>query len=403
MRPGLVTLAVLAGCAVVVWVAASWEPPPTPDLRVYRDAAGRLLDHLAVYPPGSRYEPGQPLPFLYPPFAALVLVPLAVVPVGSATAAWWLLNLLCLVWLLARAFAPALGRLSPVGRGAATVLLAVASVLLLAPVYRVFTFGQVGLVLAVLCIVDLDLAVRRPRRAGVLVGVAAAVKLTPAAFALTLLASGRRRAAVVAGATCVALWVLTAALLPTDTRDWLVIAAAQGTVPVDAAVNTTWQGLWLRLLGESPLTTVLWVSCGVGTLVVGAVRSGGLLRAGHALTAATVIGLAAILASPIAWIHHAVWVVPLLGIVLDDARSWRRWLLTLAVAAVFSGPATAWQDLDLGTPELAGVLDWLWVNTCVLVMAAAVALLRPGPATRPTSGPAGSKRAAERGEDDRSP
>jgi hypothetical protein len=180
--------------------------------------------------------------------------------------------------------------------------------------------------------------------------------------------------------------VLTALVLPSDSRDWLGVARDVERIgPVDGAVNVSWHGLWLRLLGESTLTTVLWLGCGVGTLAIAAVRSGALLRAGHSLTAATVMGFAAVLASPVSWLHHAVWVVPLIGIVLDDGLSLRRWGLCVAVAVLFSEPMTAWRNLTPGTSELSGVLDWLWVNTGILVMAAVVVALRPGPATRPLS------------------
>lgn len=381
----VVVLLVIAAVAVVALAvaAAAWEPPPMQDLRVYRDGAQRILDGAALYPAGSGYGPGQPLPFTYPPFAALVFVPLALIPIGSATVLWWVLCAACLLWLTARAFAPALARLGAVGRFAVTILIALLLVLLAAPVFRVFAFGQVGLALAVLCLVDLDLAVRRARGTGALVGFASALKLTPAAFALTLLAGGRRRAVVMAVATCLALLAVAAVLLPDDIRTWVgVVGDASRVGPVAGAVNVSWRGLWTRTLGESTLTTALWIGCAAATLATGAVRSGRLLRQGHALTAATVIGFAAVVSSPVAWLHHAVWIVPLLGIVLDDARSWRRWLVAAALLAVLSEPATSWQDLGVGTPDLAGVADWFWVNTCVLVMAGVVAALRPAPGTR---------------------
>jgi len=399
-RRGIVVLLVLAAVAVVALAvaAASWEPPPTQDLRVYRDAATRVLEGQALYPPGSRYGPDEPLPFTYPPFAALVAVPLALIPIGSATVLWWLACGACLAWLVRRAFAPALPQLGTVGHAAIVVLVSFAFLLLAAPVARTFAYGQVGLFLAVLCLIDLDRAVRRTRGTGVLVGLASAIKLAPAAFALTFLAGGRRRAVLVAAGTCLALWAVAAVLLPDDTRAWLGLVGDAGRVgPVDGAVNVTWHGLWLRTLGESTMTTVLWLACAAATLTIAAVRSGRLLRQGHSLAAATVIGFAAVVSSPVAWLHHAVWIVPLIGIVLDDAHRGRRWLVAAALLAVLSEPATSWQNLAAGTPEAPGVLGWFWVNTCVLVMAGVVVVLRPGPHTRVSPGPTGS--AADGGKD----
>ncbi|MGD9957176.1 MAG: glycosyltransferase 87 family protein [Candidatus Nanopelagicales bacterium] len=378
----------LASVAVVALAiaAASWQPQSVQDLQVYRDAAVRLLDGRALYPPGSGYGPDQPLPFTYPPFAALLFVPLAVVPVGSATVLWWIACAACLLWLTRRSFAPAMPELGPLGRAAFVVVVALALLLVAAPVARAFAYGQIGLFLAVLCLVDLDRAARRSRGTGLLVGIAAAVKLTPAAFALTLLAAGRRRAVVVSAAACLALWAAAALVLPDDTRTWLgLVGDAERIGPVDGAVNVTWHGLWLRTLGASTLTTALWVACSTATLAVATVRSGRLLRSGQALTAATVMGFAAVVAAPVAWLHHAVWVVPLVGIVLDDGRSWRRWVVAAGLFGALSEPATSWQDLAIGTPDVSGVPGWLWVNTCVLVMAAVVVLLRPGPSTVPTT------------------
>jgi alpha-1,2-mannosyltransferase len=390
----LVLLGAVAVVALLV-ATAGWEPPPLQDLRVYRDGAARVLDHLPLYPPGSRYAPDQPLPFTYPPFAALAFVPLALLPVGSAAAGWWLLTLALLTWFVLRSFAPALRGLGLPARGAAVVLLVCATSIGLSPVVSVIGFGQIGMVLAALCLLDLDRAVRRSPWTGLLVGLSAAVKLTPAAFAFTLLVAGRRRAVLVAAATCATAWVVAALILPDDTRDWLgVVRDVDRIGPVAGAVNTSWHGLWLRLLGDSPATTAIWLMAAAATLAVGAVRSGRLLRAGHSLTAATVMGLATVLASPVSWLHHAVWVVPLIGIVLDDARSPRRWAAAVALAAVFSEPMAGWQFLEPGSPELVGVVDWLWVNLGILAMAAAVLLLRPGPGTRPTA-PVHPERPAE--------
>lgn len=380
----VLVIVALAGIVALLVVAADREPPPLQDLRVYRDGAARVLDGLPLYPPGSRYAPDQPLPFTYPPVAALAFLPMALVPVGSAALGWWLLSVALLAWFVVRSFAPALRGLSHPARWGAVVVLAGLMSIGLSSVVSVIGFGQIGLVLAALCLVDLDRAVRGARSTGVLVGLAAAIKLTPASFALTLLAAGRRRAVVVAALTCLAAWGLAALVLPDDTRDWIGVAGDVERIgPVDGAVNTSWHGLWLRLLGDSTATTLIWVAVSAATLAIAAVRSGRLLRAGHSLTAATVMGLATVLASPVSWLHHAVWVVPLLGIVLDDARSLRRWAAALALAAVFSRPMADWQFLPPGTRELSGPLDWLWVNLGILVMAAAVVLLRPGPATRP--------------------
>lgn len=382
-RDALLLAGAVAGvCLVVGILAAGWDPPPLEDFRVYRDAAQRVLDGLALYPPGSNYEAGQPLPFTYPPFAALLLVPTALVPLGSAVAVWWLLSLLCLWWLTHRSFAALLEPLSPLGRLAGSLLIAAAALTLLDPIVRLFAFGQVGLVLGALCLRDLDLAVRRSRAVGSLVGLSAAAKISPGGFVLTYVAARRWRAVAVATATVAGCWLVAAALLPADTRNWLgLVLDAERVGPVSDPVNTSWHGLVLRLLGSGALSTALWVLLAVATLAVAAVRSARALGVGDSVTAATVMGLGIVLAAPVSWSHHVVWVVPLVGLLVGRGRSWRGWLLAAGAALVFSAPAMAWLDYDLGTPQLSGVLDWFWVNTNILVMAAAVLLLPVGVTT----------------------
>src|SRR5213078_3333986 len=50
---------------------------------------------------------------------------------------------------------------------------------------------------------------------------------------------------------------------------------------------------------------------------------------------ATIIGITALLVSPISWIHHGVWIVPEAGVLLGDGReTWRR-VCAAGVLAVF--------------------------------------------------------------------
>src|SRR5205814_695481 len=89
-----------------------------------------------------------------------------------------------------------------------------------APVSSDLRFGQVSLGLAALVALD-TVALDGRRYQGVLTGVASAVKLTPLVFVPMLWLAGRRRAAVVAGATFAGCGALAAYLLPADSwRFW---------------------------------------------------------------------------------------------------------------------------------------------------------------------------------------
>ena len=93
--------------------------------------------------------------------------------------------------------------------------IAAAGALWLEPVWTALRYGQIDLLIGALVFYDLS----RPdgaRWKGAALGVAVAIKLTPAIFALYLLLSRRVRAAAVCGAVFVSSVVLGFALIPGD-------------------------------------------------------------------------------------------------------------------------------------------------------------------------------------------
>jgi len=141
------------------------------DLGVYRGAVRHWLlagGDLYAY----RYQ-GTGYGFTYPPFAALVLSPLALASWPVAIAASLVVNAGAVARLL-RWFRPRAGWTE-------AALLFVA-VIVFEPARDTFSFGQVNLVLLVLVCADLAALTRGSRWAGVGIGIAAAVKLTPAVF-----------------------------------------------------------------------------------------------------------------------------------------------------------------------------------------------------------------------------
>ncbi|MFD4624011.1 glycosyltransferase family 87 protein, partial [Streptomyces sp. NPDC058475] len=168
------------------------------DLRVYYGTIDTWVHH-----GGRIYDyrvPGTTYGFTYPPFAALGMLPMALVGLRTAIAIGLLLNLAALaavVWILV---GPALRRYGWFGYALTACLLA-----LLEPVRDTFSFGQVNLLLLALVLSDAWLlSTGRGRWAGVGIGLAAAVKLTPALFIVLLLLARRGRAAGVAPAVATA-------------------------------------------------------------------------------------------------------------------------------------------------------------------------------------------------------
>src|SRR4029079_12012450 len=145
----------------------------------------------------------------YPPFAALVLAPLGVLGFRASivlfvagTAVAVAVRWCGLSWRIAR------GHGVPLCFATALALPLIST---LEPIRETVTFGQINMLLVLLVLTDLLLvAPRWPRLAGIGIGIAAAIKLTPAIFIVYLLITKRWRAALTATATTVAASVIAA-------------------------------------------------------------------------------------------------------------------------------------------------------------------------------------------------
>lgn len=343
-------LAVSLAALGAVWLAAGF---PTADLRVYRAEGAAVVDGTDLY--GFTVTKWH-LPATYPPFAALGFVPLTWLPLPAAQAAVTALNvglLALLVHLSLRLAGVAPGRRAP------AVLAATAVGLWLEPVFRTMTFGQVNLLLA--CLVVWDLA--RPEGArgkGLLIGIAAGIKLTPAIFAVHLAVTGRLRAACTAAAGFVGTVLLGAAVLPGATVDFFTRRLFEtGRVGKAWIVdNQSLQGLFARLAHEVD-PGVFWPAAVAGTAV------GGLWLARRAhlhhdrpLWALLCTAFTALLVCPISWTHHWVWCVPLLVQLAVHARRRRArwpWAVLAGTFVVFTA-RTMW----LVPHEGAGDLRMPW-------------------------------------------
>ena len=296
---------------MALWVGATSFPggtalpwrPVMVDLDVYRLAGRVLLDG------GDFYQLPGPLPFLYPPFAALLAVPLAVLPAALVQISWTIAGALMIVALLHR-WGQTGWRLS---------LWSTAVVFAVVPVSQTLAFGQLGIVLVAL--VALDLApgprVLRGRRLlpeGVLTGVAAALKLTPMIFVLYLLAVRRWRAALTATITAGVLTVLAAIILPRESLDFWGRLAHGDTGLGHSLIYYTNQSVYadfVRVFTLAPAGIVLGLLASAAVVALGVWAAAVWHRAGEVRFAVVLCGVASLLASPVSWLHHFVWVVPL--------------------------------------------------------------------------------------------
>lgn len=310
------------------------------DLDVYRLGSAALLHGQALYGTLPPTGDGQSLLFTYPPFAAILLAPLAVLPYWAACLTLTLLTLGVLALVLATALR-ALGKRYDWRRVA--VLLLAAEVL--EPVLRTVYAGQIDLLL--LALVVLDVLVDTPRwPRGLLIGLAAAVKLTPAVFVLYFLLRRDGRAALTAAVTFLAATAVGFLLAGADSvRYWTGALWDTGRVGEPTyAGDQSLLGLLARIGVPADARTAWWLPLVAVVLLLTALGMRRALAAGETTVALGLNAVGGLLVSPISWTHHWVWaVVVLLGWAELARRTRRRGFAVLAgVGAVLFAAGPQW-------------------------------------------------------------
>ncbi|HEV3132287.1 MAG TPA: glycosyltransferase 87 family protein [Acidimicrobiales bacterium] len=327
--------AVSTGLVVVAALGLSWHRRQL-DIAVYLMGAHHLLDghlYLAALPAPPH------LPFTYPPFAALVFAPLTVLPLSAAQVLWSLVNvaaLFALVWLSLRATRPGLDR----RRRLLWSLVLMAPAFWIEPVHLTFAFGQVNVVLAALALADLTGHLRLGTRTlprGVLIGVVAAVKLTPLVFVPYLFVTRQTRAAWVALGTFALCSGATAATDPgVSWSYWTKYATdAKRVGGVFFISNQSLRAVADRVDHRVVSTGLITLASAV-VLVMGIALAGWAWRSSSNLLGVLVCATTGLLVSPITWEHHMVWIVPVLIWLVwapDRPAGGRLW--ALAGAALF--------------------------------------------------------------------
>ncbi|WP_254879010.1 glycosyltransferase 87 family protein [Streptomyces sp. NA04227] len=368
------------------------------DLRVYygtveywTEDGGRIYDYLV---PGTHYG------FTYPPFAAVCMLPMALLDWPSAVVLCLLMNLAASCAILAWSLGGTVRRQGWSRWFAFAVALCLFA--LLEPVRDTVSFGQVNLLLLALVLGDAWLlSTGRGKWAGIAIGLAAAVKLTPAIFIGYLLITGRRRAAAVATSVAVAATGLAAWITPSASKTYWTEAMwnTDRVGSLGYVSNQSWQGVLARVCEPAEPSRALWAFGVVLILAVWAHRvrraaAVGDVRAGFALT-----GLAACLVSPVTWVHHLVWLIPALAVLLETALRSRpapRRRLLLLTGALYvtlcSSLVWAWRFDSDGASGLLGSNAYVWITLGLLL---ALPLRDEGPAGAGTG--AGSEAGAGAG------
>ena len=311
------------------------------DLSAYWRAAQAVLDGGSPYAPfqlAGSYSPQQQFLYVYPPFLAVLVAPFAAVLDDYRSANWLWAAVGAVILAVAVVMVARRERLA---RGFDLVLL-VAAAFAYAPVVSELNIGNVHLlILGLLAGAWLALGRRSAggdTAAGVLVAVAALIKVFPALLVLWFLVTGRVRAAV---ASLVAMVVLVLATLPvTGLGPWLdypTVLANLGppTELTDVLAPTVWLATVMPSLVAQALVTVV----GIAVVVWTARRRSEPVSFAVAVTVSVLI-------APALYPHYlAILVLPMLFALRFAPPAW--WV------------GLVWLSAMGGGPEVFGDLAWI--------------------------------------------
>ncbi len=399
---------------LVFWPMDQWQV----DVEVYREAGVSILTGRPIY--AAMTEAPQLLPFTYPPFAAILAIPLAWVPFGVAGWLWTAAQVAAttaIVWYAGWRLIHRAGPWVPLALAAL-----VAPMLWLHPVSDGIRFGQVNAFMVLACLMDL----RRPRPGllrrvppGVLVGLAMSIKLTPGVFVIHYLVNRRWREAATAVGTAVGVTLGSWVLLPEASfAFWggaLQDPARLG--PNFGTSNQSMRGFLLRVGPDGFVGTAIWLVLVAVVGVFGFRLARRMWLRGDSIGEVAVVGLLACLLSPVAWIHHFHWIVVVVFALLG-ARPWegtgsvagvtpwwrsRRLVAGVVVCAWFLMRMPWWGISWLNHPDWPELPGRILQNADVAGGLVALGLLwwvSPGLASATVVAQASSRRTQGRGSED---
>ncbi|AGB24146.1 Protein of unknown function (DUF2029) [Mycobacterium sp. JS623] len=378
--------------AALVW--AGWRVlghiPYRIDIEVYRMGGRAWLDHRPLYADGAMFHTliGLDLPFTYPPLAAVAFAPFAWLSLNVASVAITVTTLVLLIasmvivltglqvwpqtsitsepawlrrcWLAGAIVAPAMIYLEPIRSN--------------------FDFGQINVVLMTLVIADC-VPRKTPWPRGMLLGIAIALKLTPAVFLLYFLLRRDTRALLVTAASAVVATLAGFTLAWRDSWQYWTETVRNtdriGTVTLNTNQNIA--GALARMgLGEGERFVVWTLACfAVLGLTVWAARR--VLRAGEPVLALVCVAMFGLVVSPVSWSHHWVWVLP--TVVVSTVVAYRRRHLALGLITLAGVALMVWTPIPLMPKhhetsasllrQLAGG-SYLWWAIAVIAVAGTV-------------------------------
>lgn len=308
-----------AGSWTSGWLAAAYVflAAGTTGLIFLRPVTDRLADLGVYWGAAQAVRAGEPLygfhaangdPFTYPPFAMVLFYLLAYLPQLLVGIIWTLATFVAFV-VLARVLVSGWPQVHP-RRAPALVWACAIALLVSAPGQSNVRFGQVSVFIVLVALADALGAVPERMR-GVLVGAAAAVKLTPLLFLVFYVVTGRRREALRAGVSFAFCTALAWLLMPQASLTYWTSAILSTSRIGDLAAlgNQSVNGMLLRAGLPAPVRSWVWLLLVVVLVAIALWQGRRLDGRGLPVHAAVVIGCATLLASPVSWTHHQFWVL----------------------------------------------------------------------------------------------
>ena len=336
------------------------------DLRVYRAGGYAWLHDVGLY--SSDFfglTDGLHLPFVYPPLAAVLFAPMTAVP-------WPLIQLLfTAAGMAALAVTAYIAARRIYGRTSLAPLVATlvtACWLLFEPSRETVSWGQVNLILMGMVAADCLLPrTRWPR--GVLLGLAAAIKLTPAVFGLYFLLRRQYKAAGVSAASFAGFGLIGFALAPADSVRFWTDKLFDDRVGIGYYANQGVRAVLHRFDLAVATELTLWAVAACGLLVLALVAARRAVHANQHVTAVLAIAVWSLLSSPISWSHHWVWIV-VAAVALPHvlARSGPvTWCLVAGAMLVFVTGPPQLGSVEPGWLESILVSPYLFVGVGLLI------------------------------------
>jgi hypothetical protein len=300
--------ALLTEVGVLIWFALSFTAI---DFFVYM-WGGHAVTHGTLLYQGSS---GRNY-FTYPPLAAALFAPIALLPGALAQVGWELVSVAALAVV-----AYAILKLARWQPGRLEIAAVTAVGMLLEPVYRTLFSGQINLVLLAVVAMDVWWVSQGRRGGGAGIGIAAALKLTPGIFIVLFLLTRRTKPAMTAVVTFAACGLIGYLVAPGASRlYWTRYFYDTKRVYPAYIGNQSIYGAAIRIFG-GPGHVGLWYL--PLTIVAGVVGLGSAAVFGRRhdwLRAVAVTGVTGLLVSPVSWTHHWVYVVPALITLARDGK-----------------------------------------------------------------------------------